>query len=434
MAYAILLKFDRDKSRLDDLLDEVYANRYFNKDDRRLLKNLTSGVLRHLLYLDWMAARFYKGNYKKALPGNKIILRLAFYELLFIDHIPAYATLNEYVNMAKNKISPGFSRLVNGLLRNFLRQKTKPDPEREIGDLAQRISIAYSFPLWMVKRWIGYWGEEQTEQLCRSLNRLPQFDLVINEQKIRPSDLKQRLSEKNIAFRTSEHFKNMISTADIQAIREMGCFERGECRVQDESARIAVELLDVQKDDLVLDVCAAPGGKYTQILQAGGKAVAVDVDMNRLKKVKQNTRRQGVGRGLFVCADARHLPFRQSFSKILVDAPCSGLGVIRKHPDIKWRRQLADVLEFSQIQQSILNQSSALLRAKGRLVYSTCTIDFAENEYVADEFLRQNPSFSLVSHIPAPYSAFKQEKYLRTFPHLHKTDGSFCAVFQKKID
>lgn len=432
-AYAVLLKFEKEKSRLDDLTEQIYSKRSLTKDDRRLLKNLTSGVLRHRLYLDWMVAHFFKGDYKKALMKNKIILRLAFYELLFIEHIPPYATLNEYVDQAKRKTSPGFAKLVNGLLRTFLRQKTKPDPAKEIKDSLERISILYSFPMWMVRRWAGFWGEAEAENLCRAFNERPEFDLVINSDKITPEKFKQNLIEQGIKFRESVNHSQIIHTKDIQSVGEAGLFIGGQCRVQDESARIPVELLNVQEDDLVLDVCAAPGGKYMQILQAGGKAVAVDVELKRLKKVQQNTRRQGIAKGLFVCADARQLPFKKLFSKILVDAPCSGLGVIRKHPDIKWRRELAEVAEFALLQEAILNRVAALLKPGGRLVYSTCTIDVLENENVAGHFLRHHEQSLELSKVSS-FSAYQRGDYLRTFPHKDQMDGSFCAVFQKKIE
>ena len=431
-AYAVLQKFEQEKSRLDDLLEQINLKRSISKDDRRLLKNLTSGVLRHLLYLDWMVEHFFKGNYRKTPAKNKIILRLAFYELLFIEHIPSYATLNEYVDLAKRKSSPGFARLVNGLLRTYLRQKSKPDPAKEIRDSLEKISITHSFPMWMVRRWAGFWGKAETERMCRAFNEFPQFDLVINTAKITPQNFKQILRERDIKFEESQKFADIIHTADIQSIAEAGLFAAGQCRVQDESARLAVTLLDAQQGELVLDACAAPGGKYLQLLQTGAKPVAVDTDIQRLKKVRQNTQRQGISKGLYVCADARELPFKRSFDKILVDAPCSGLGVIRKHPDIKWRRELADVAEFALLQEEILGRTSQLLAPGGRLVYSTCTIDVLENENVAGHFLQHHQKKLERMHIPPLLFALQKGDYLRTFPHQHQMDGSFCAVFQKK--
>ena len=432
LAAEVLFRFEKTKIRLDDLSAEVYQKNNLKKEEKRLFKHLVSGVVRHLLYLDWMAAFFFKGNYKKALIKNKTILRLAFYELLFLKQVPDYAAVNEYVNLARKKSSPQFAKQVNAILRNFLRNKSLPDPVKRIKDVALQISTVYSFPIWLVKRWLSFWGADEVRLLCEAINRVPEFDLVINEAKIAASDFKALLAEKELEFSESDNFNNMITIADIQAVRDNGWFDAGYCRVQDESAAIPVSLLDIQPGDLVLDACAAPGGKYLQILSAGADGIAVDSDLKRLKKVKSNVQNNFGDKGMFVCADARALPFKEGFSKILVDAPCSGLGVIRKHPDIKWRRDFRQIIEFSKLQSDILQQAASLTAEEGRLVYSTCTLDFMENENTADTFLEKNKDDFEVQPVSDKFRGFSSGSYLRTYPHKNKMDGSFCAVFEKK--
>ncbi len=436
LAFAILLQFEQTRPRLDDLLEEVWRKADLSEQDRRLLRNLSSGPIRHLLYLDWIMARLYKGRFKKLLVKTKIILRLALYELIFMPGIPPRATLFEYGELSKRLVGGRAQPLVNGILRQFLRSKEALQPQDLIKNDEERISISYSFPLWLVKRWVKFWGVESTEALCRSLNEPPLFDLRIIRSRINGKRFKELLEENNISFRPSPYFEDVVTVNDIQAIRRAGLFEKGYCLVQDESAHIPVDILSVGKEDLVLDVCAAPGGKFTQILEQGKSAlsIALDIDLRRLQKVKQNVRRLKLQKAAFVCADARYLPFREKvFDKILLDAPCSGLGTIRKHPDIKWRRDLAQLVEFSKLQQDLLTQAFRLLKEKGFLAYSTCTMDYLENENVTENFRRRFGE--KVEAVPIQQkAAFNVSgNRLRTFPHLHHTDGSFVELFQKKI-
>jgi len=312
-----------------------------------------------------------------------------------------------------------------------LREKSLPDPVKRIKDDALQISAVYSFPLWLVKRWLSFWDAEEVRQLCAVLNTVPEFDLVINETKISVSDFKSLLTEKKIEYKESENFNNIITAVNIQAVRDNGWFEAGFCRVQDESATIPVSLLNIQPGDFVLDTCAAPGGKYLQMLSVGAGAAAVDSELKRLKKVKANVQNNFGQKGIFVCADARNLPFKEGFNKILIDAPCSGLGVIRKHPDIKWRRDFRQIIEFSELQAGILQNAAGLLAEGGRLVYSTCTLDFMENENIVDMFLEKNKDDFKVMPVGEKFSEFRSGNYLRTVPHKSSMDGSFCVVLQR---
>lgn len=446
-AYRILLTFEQKKPRLDDLLDETLRKSNLNSPDRRLLKSLTSGVVRHVYYLDWLAGQLYFGNYKKALDKEKVVLRLGLYELVFLKNIPARATLHEYVELAKNQIAPNSGKRVNAILRTYLREGGELQPDKKIGDPAQLISILHSFPLWLVKRWIEFWGEDETAKLCAALNQPPQFDLIVNEDKISFQQFQERLAEARIEFLPSTIIDNMIMVSDIQGVIEAGLLEEGCCAVQDESAAIPGQLLQISTDDVVLDVCAAPGGKYLQILRGlnnpatlhgsdklltvKGMAIAADVDLKRLKRVRANVQRMGPEHGYYVVADGRHLPFKPVFTRILLDAPCSGLGVIRKHPDIKWRRSFSEIMDFSRLQSDILLNAAQLLRAGGALVYSTCTIDYLENENVVESFLSEHSAKYKLLELPDRFANAKDTTYLRTFPHHHQSDGSFCAILQK---
>jgi len=220
----------------------------------------------------------------------------------------------------------------------------------------------------------------------------------------------------------------------MQSFIQGGWIADGLCYVQDESASIPVRLLNPAENDWILDVCAAPGGKYTQILESNAKnisAVAVDSDHKRLKKVKENASGYPGRKCFYVAADGRKLPFKIKFDKILVDAPCSGLGVIRKRPDIKWRREMKDIVEFSGIQYDLLKEAAAFLKSKGKLVYSTCTIDELENTEVIKRFLEKQIQFKL-EKIPESLADYSASGFINTIPHRHHMDGSFAAILTRK--
>ena len=431
-AYQIALQFEQTQRRLDQLLTPELKRFSEDARARNFIRAMVSGSTRHLLYLDWISAQLYHGKFKKMLNKTKVVLRLALYEIIFMDSIPEHATVNEYVKLARKKLGNRTAGMVNGLLRSYLREKEKLQPQIKIAEPAERISITHSFPLWLVKRWIELWGNEETERLCAALNRPPQFDLTIHEQRISVDKFKKLLDDKGIAYRVSAHFKNILAVQEMQQIIAGGWLEAGFCSVQDESAVIPVQLLNPGKGDLLLDVCSAPGGKYLQILEdQPGIAVAADMDLRRLKQVKKNVQRRGLKGAAYVCADGRHLPFKPVFNKILLDAPCSGLGVIRKHPDIKWRRTMQEIVDFSVLQQAILSSSSTVLRPGGYLTYGTCTLGPLENETVVRTFeLQQKTQFRRFP-LPSFVKPFVSGEAIHTFPQLHGTDGSFCVLFQK---
>ena len=435
VAYEALFKFEKTLGRLDDISERALQANPMSARERRLFKNLVSGVVRHRLYLNWIGQQLYKGRYKKLLFKFRVLLRLGLYELIFLSAIPAHATLNEYVNLAKKKLNPTQAKILNALLRSYLRRKEELDPAVQIKDTVQRLSVQYSFPEWMVKRWIGFWGARETEALCASLNEPPDFDIRINTNKISVKKFKRLLLSEKVPFAETEWDDEVIRVKDIQPFLRQRWFEKGYCLVQDESAALVIRQLDLKAGIDYLDMCAAPGGKYIQALKAAGeqaRLIAADADAARLKKVKQNVQNLMLDGGHYVAADGRKLPFKNRFDQILIDAPCSGLGVIRKHPDIKWRRSFREIVEFSKIQLDLLRAAHKQLKSGGLIVYSTCTIDYFENENVIESFLQEfGNEYELLPPI-VPEESMKQGNFLRIFPHKHGMDGSFCARLLKK--
>ncbi|NOX89499.1 MAG: 16S rRNA (cytosine(967)-C(5))-methyltransferase RsmB [Calditrichaeota bacterium] len=435
VAFEVLFKFERTFDRLDELTEAALERNELNAKNRRFFKNLTAGVVRHRLFLDWVGSQLYKGRYNKLLSKFKVLLRMALYELLFLTAIPPHATVDEYAGLSKKRADVRHSKIMNGLLRSFLRKKPTLDPDKLIQDPVKRLSVKYSFPEWLIKRWIGFWGEKETEDLCAALNQNPDFDIHINTQKISSKKFKNLLRSKLVFFEESEHDPDVIRVKDLQPFIRERWFERGYCVVQDESAALAVDQLEIKEGDRILDVCAAPGGKYLQLLKKRPRnslIVATDIDKRRLLKVKQNVERLELEGGIFVVADGRHPPFKKAFNQILIDAPCTGLGVIRKHPDIKWRRTFEEIVEFSGIQKELLQSADDILIEGGLLVYSTCTVDYFENENVVENFLTENKDKYKSVKPRSAHPSMLQGNYLRIYPHKHQMDGSFCARLKKK--
>jgi 16S rRNA (cytosine967-C5)-methyltransferase len=433
LAYYILFEFERNHNRIDILERRYLTNVSLSPQDRQFVKQIISGSIRYLLYLDWIIGKLYHGRLSKLLNKTKTILRLALYEIIYLDNIPEYATVNEYVSLSKRKVNPKQGALVNAILRNYLKQSSEFNPDKQITNKSDLISIKYSFPKWLVSRWTEQWGIEKTERLCIAFNREPDFDININTVKISPDQMKIKLRDKNIEFQKSDLFDEIFKIKNIQKLIHSELLDEGFCSVQDESAHIPVELLAVQAGDTVLDMCAAPGGKYIQILQKQKSitAVAVDIDKNRLERIKENMQRLCLNNGFIIVADARNLPFKPVFNKILLDAPCSGIGVISKHPDIKWRRSDSEIQSFSNLQIELLQQAGNCLKNDGRLVYSTCTIEIEENEDITNKFLEKNFKHYKQQDPPKHYKHLQNYGYIRTFPDVNYMDGSFCAIIKK---
>ena len=431
IALRILIQWERKMERLEEALAEVVLP----ARERKFLHNLVSGVVRHRSLLDWKASKLYAGSYKKTLDKFKIILRLAIYELDYLDFIPPRATVNEYVNLAREHLPKALTSVVNGILRTYLREGKGLQPKKAFKYPETQIAVAYSFPEWLIKRWLHFWGEEETERLCETFNQRPEFDLRIHQNKIGYKAFITLLAQNKISFTPSSIFENVVTVTELQKLMHLNLFQRGFCSVQDESGQVTVACLDVKTGDVILDACAAPGGKFTLLkenISDQVTGVALEIDRGRLKKVRENCRRLGLSDNLLVCGDAKTIPLKKKFDKILVDAPCSGLGTIQKHPDIKWRRNFEEILQFQSLQLDILLSVEQVLNTNGIILYSTCTIDPSENEEVIAQFLQKSMcKFKVI----APPKRFKEmttpDNYMRTWPHRHGMEGSFAAILQR---
>ncbi len=430
-AFLILLEFVTRTTRLDDLVSQAFNANIHSDRDKKMITTLTHGVVKNLSLLDWRLSSLYHGDWNKALHKLKTILRLAAYEVDFLDFIPPHATINEYVNLAKKKLTEKAGGTINGIMRNYLRQRKQLDPEKKFKYPATQIELKYSIPKWLVTRWLDLWGAEHTEKMCAMFNAKPIFDLKININRIRMDAFEKILVENGIKFSYSDYFPDIVKLHDIQKIKNLKLFQEGYCIVQDESARLAVEMLELVPGDRVLDACAAPGGKLNvmrQLLPDRISMIGLDVDERRISLMRDHCAADSGSKCYRVCGDGRTPPFKVTFDKILVDAPCSGFGTLQKNPDIKWRRKPEDINIFQKLQIEILTGVSQLLSDHGLLVYSTCTIDPSENEEVIAGFLNEQQGKFMTIKPPEFLSGFQGKgNAIRTFPHIHQMDGAFAV-------
>ncbi len=430
LAIKILNRIERTDAYLDKLLDYEFKNREISDLDKSLLSELVHGVIRWKNRLDWVLNGFYHGTFTKVEINLKNALRVAVYQILFLDKIPNFAAVNEAVEFVKRVNGEKAANLVNAVLRNIIRNISEikyPDPDV---DQAHYLSIYYSHPSWLVKRWLSRYGFEETKQFLTANNQISDISLRINKIKIEPARFLKILDESNISYSGSEYIDYFVRVKNLTKLMENKFFENGFFSIQDESAAIATILLDPKPGETIIDMCASPGGKSThmaELMENQGKIIAIDKYSHKLNLLKKNFSRLGINIIEPVLGDALDISYTP-VDKILLDAPCSGLGVLRKKPDIKWKRDLKDILKLSEYQLKMLNNAARLVKIGGVIVYSTCTTEPEENIEVVNKFLKQNTNFELDNARKFVNSIFINEfNCVETFPHKHNIDGSFAA-------
>lgn len=441
IAVKILTRVERTDSYLDKLIDyEIRNSETLNDYDKSLLNEICHGVIRWMRRLDWFLNGFYRGNWEKCTPEIKNTLRVALYQILFLNKIPDFAAVNEAVEFVKKISTQKHADVVNGLLRTIIRTKAELVlPTREI-DEVKYLGIMQSHPNWMVKRWIQRFGFDEAEQLAESHNKRPILTLRINTLKTSRDAVLKKFDEKQIVYRTCKYIDYFVTLRLMSKIYLDEDFLNGLYTVQDESAGLPSILLAPKENDSILDMCAAPGGKSThiaQLLGGKGKVYAVDKYDAKIKMIKQTAERLGVTNVEYIQDDA--MDFQSDaikdmkFDKILLDAPCSGLGVLSKKPEIRWKREQKDITALSELQKKMLNAAPKYLKPGGVIVYSTCTTEQEENMDVVKDFLEKNPEFMIEDASKfVNKELVNAEGCVETFTHKHGIDGAFAARLIRK--
>ncbi len=410
-AFQILTKIETEKAFSSVLLP--FYEEKLEAIDRGLCHELTLGVLRKQLYLDRIIETLTNG--KKLDSAVRIILRIALYQLHFLDKIPAHAAINDAVNLTQQAKKTSAKGFVNAILRKFTREKI----ELTFKDEVEKLSVETSHPRWLIEKWIADFGFDETCKLAAANNETPKLNF-------------------RFTAKTTEAIKSSLENVNIEEeksyLRELS--ENGKIYFQDEGSQIVANAVELKENESFLDVCAAPGSKTTQIQNSKFKIqnlfVAGDLHRNRIKILQENCRRQGVESVSIVQYDAENaLPFAdQSFDVVLLDAPCTGTGTIRHNPEIRYFLEEKDFRELSGKQLEILRHASKLVKRGGRLIYSTCSLEKEENEEVIGRFSSESADFRLIKpNVPEKY--LTAEGFARTFPQSDKMDGFFIAVFEK---
>lgn len=435
LAVKILNRIDRTDAYLDKILDMELKRSELKSVDKALLFEIVHGVVRNLNKIDWILNGFYKGQFLKSEPNVKNTLRVALYQIIFLDRIPDYAAVNEAVEFIKKIQGQKQADMTNAVLRNIIKNKDAiryPNPDE---DIVGYLSVFYSHPVWLVKKWINIYGREFTEKMMAANNDKPKLTLRVNNLRTNENEMCQLLDAVNLKYTKSSFLPGFIKLNNLVNISNWEYFAKGYFTIQDESTVLPCLLLDVKPQHKVLDMCAAPGGKTSvlaDLMQNQGQIIAIDKYESRLKILEKNLQRLGIENVSLIEKDAADYN-EGDFDRILIDVPCSGLGTLTKKPDIKWKRDNFDIIKLNKTQYELITHAAKLIKVDGIIVYSTCTIEPEENFGIIKKFLFENPNFSLLNAKDFIQSDFIDENgCVQTFPHIHQMDGSFAAALMRK--
>lgn len=421
----------------DKVMKKTLEKSKWEKRDRSLYKRLVSGTVERALTLDYILDQFSKVCVKKMKPVIRNILRMSLYQFFYMEKIPASAICNEAVKLTEKRKLFRLKGFVNGVLRNIMRQKeTITYPDRE--NIFFSLSVQYSMPEWIVKKWISRYGEPLTEELLQTFLE-DERSLTIRFQSGRETEGKKALEAEGILLKPGKLFPYAFQMQYASGLEQLTSFRNGDFFIQDESSMLPVEISGVKTGDVVIDLCAAPGGKTTHvadILQGTGEVISADLTAEKVALICENIERLRLNNVKPIKNDARI--FRKEWEKkadiVIADLPCSGLGVIRKKCDIKYKTMETDIAALSELQKEILQMAVRYIKPGGRLIFSTCTITEEENEENVFWMKKNLPlrSVSIEERLPKALQGKTGEfGYIQVMPHETGTDGFFVAVFEK---
>ena len=437
IALDLLTTIEKNQSYSNLLLNTTIEKNELSQKDVGLLTELTYGTLQRKMALDFYLNPFIKDN-KKLADWIHHLLRLTLYQMVYLDRIPDRAAIYEAVDIAKKRGHKGIASLVNGVLRSIQR-KGLPSLN-EISDPNKRLAMETSHPEWLVTRWVDQFGFDKTKEMCEINLTAPMQTARVNLTKISRDECVALLEEDGFQIEKSPIIPEAIRCLKGNLASTIS-FKYGMFTIQDESSMLATYALGAEKDEFVLDACAAPGGKSTHIAEKmnnTGEVISVDLHQHKVRLINDNARRLGLENIKTSVSDSRHLQDKFKnvlFDRILLDAPCSGLGVMRRKPDMKYTKTEKDLERLSTIQQDLLKSVSPLLKKGGILVYSTCTVDKEENENTVLKFLENNPDFepdlTFKDRMPEAVQPFITGYDLQVFPQDFGSDGFYIAVLKK---
>ncbi len=457
LACKVIQTIYRTQAFADDVFEATLQNILLSSQDRALAFELVYGVLRHAITLDWRLDHLSRKPMARLPLNVATTLRVAAYQLLYLERIPESAAVNEAVKLIRSQPGHDWGGLVNAILRNLIRQPAPPFPDPQT-DPVQAFSLQYACPSWMVERWVNDYGVAHAKEICQKTLEIPPFTLRTNTIRCSRQMLMDRLQAEGIASQETVVSPVGLTLEKCGNPGQLSVVQDGWCYVEDEAAQLIALLVAPQPGERILDACAAPGGKTThlaQLMENQGCIVALDRQEKRLNRLRENAQRLGIvivqAYPYDVNTDVPLAPpktsgsricpspvFTQPFDRILVDAPCSGLGILRRHPEGKMWKQGSMIDQSSAMQKQILDRVCHLLRPGGILVYSACSIEPEETTGVMRDFCRRHPEFSqesLAPWVPASGRALlNQDGQLFTAWNSWNMDGFFACRLMKTVN
>lgn len=452
LAFVALRDVHRHGAFADVALDRILRNSQLTDPDRRLVTELVYGSVRRMRSLDALIDQFAKKKSSQQPPDLRTILHLGFYQLRYLTHIPAAAAVNTTVQLAKDNGFSGLSSFVNGLLRQYVRLSAG-EPESLTNQPAthssshllpinpyqspqERLGILHSFPDWIVQLWLEQLGETETEQLCEWFNQTPTIDLRINPLRTTLAEVETALETSGLSVSRIPHLPQALRlNGSVGAVQNLPGYREGWWTIQDSSAQLATHLLDPQPGEIIIDACAAPGGKTTHIAELmgdKGTVFACDKTESRLKRLRENVQRLQLNSIQILTGDSRQFQqFIHTADRVLLDAPCSGLGTLHRRADARWRHTPETVQQLSALQSELITNVAKFVKPGGILVYATCTIHPLENDSIIQSFLANHPQWQIeFPTIDLPLSP-APEGWLKVWPHRYQMDGFFMAKLKR---
>ena len=437
IALKALYKIEKEDAYSNIALNQVLKeNKNIDERDVGLISELVYGTITWKLTLDEIIKKYSNIKLKKISVWILNILRMGIYQIIFLDKIPKSAAVNESVNLAKRYGHKSSSNFVNAILRKVSVNDYKE--LEEIKDEKERISKTTSMPMWIIEELLKQKDIKEVEEICKNSNLKPNTTIRINKLKTNKKELEEKLGKRKIKYLEGS-LEDFFVLKKVKNIENIDLFKEGFFTVQDEGAGLIVDVLAPKEDECILDACSSPGGKTTYIaekMKNKGKIEAWDIHEHRVKLVQNAAKRLGINIIQAKTQDATE--FNQDlvgkFDKILLDVPCLGLGVIKRKPDIKWKRKKEDIEEITKIQKAILDNCSKYLKKNGELVYSTCSILKEENEDIIERFLKENLDFKICKENEKNYENIvifgEKDKYINIYPS-NENDGFFICKLRK---
>ena len=430
IAYKVLLDIEKNKNYSNMAINKHFKDVKLSNQDRGLATEIIYGVIENKYYIDYMIDKLSKVKTNKMEIYVKTLLRMGIYQIMFLNSISDYAAVNETVNLAKKKNSK-VSGFINGILRNVIRQK-ETIGEIKIKDDIDYLAVKYSYEKWMIRNWMIHFGKDFTKELLEANGQRPSIYLRTNTLKITRDELIEKLEQQNVKASKVNVVDEAIKVENLKDIENNILYKEGLFTIQDISSMLVGKVINPKEKSLVLDVCSAPGGKTTHIatlMKNTGQVVSRDIYEHKLKLIKASSKRLNLTNvdvqefdGLSLDKDSIG-----KFDYVLADVPCSGLGIIRRKPEIKYKEK-EEFRDLPPIQKKILENASKYVKKGGTLIYSTCTIQDNENIDVINEFLQKNKNFELAPIDEVKVDLDNQEKgYMKIYPNVHEMDGFFIS-------